>query len=45
MATLVRMLHKKDNKVNGLRAAYSATGAISLLLPYVSLLPKYSGTK
>jgi hypothetical protein len=30
MAKADRMLHKKDNKANGLRAAYSATGAISL---------------
>jgi hypothetical protein len=40
MANPVRMLHKKDNKVNGLRAAYSAIGAISFLLLHVSLLPK-----
>jgi hypothetical protein len=26
------MLHKKDNKANGLRAAYSASDAISLAL-------------
>ncbi len=44
MANPVRMLHKKDNKANGLRAAYSATGAISSFCR-TSLLTKYSGTK
>jgi len=40
MARAVRMLHKKDNKANGLRAAYSAIGAISLVLPHVISPPK-----